>query len=523
MRVIYLITNTGTSTLTGVTLTDPAGVSFSPDIPDLAPGESWTVEGSYVITQADIDAGLISGPAEVSANGAGGAVSDDAMAELRLDRAPSIVLVKTADASGVSTPAEAGQRITYGFTVRNSGNVTLTNVRLTDDMPGLVLDAPVIRSLAPGESSSAWTAVRVITEADFENGDLRNTATGTGEAPGGGVVSDVSGATEGDDSPTVVRITPPTEQELVMTKRANLSTAKAGDVITYTITLRNDASYSATRVRVVDSLPRGLSYQPGSAAVAGTGAEPNVSGRSLSWAGLTVPGNSEIVITLRAAVTSTELGKLVNEAWAEDRDGRRISNKAEATVRIEPEHVFDCSDVFGKVFVDADGDRRQDKGERGVGGVRLRTLDGLIITTDEHGRYSVPCAALPKSVGSNHLVKIDETSLPAGLSLSGDASRTVRVTPGRAAKLNFELSQAREVEMRVSQRALGRPELRAGIAKVMRALDGRPATFKVVWERAPGESGEAVREGLGEVSRLIRAEAGKAGVRATVRTGSVKR
>jgi uncharacterized repeat protein (TIGR01451 family) len=64
--------------------------------------------------------------------------------------APSIALIKTASASG----SNENDTITYAFEVRNTGNVDLTNVRVTDPLTGLVLSGSPIASLdKPGNSN----------------------------------------------------------------------------------------------------------------------------------------------------------------------------------------------------------------------------------------------------------------------------------------------------------------------------------------------------------------------------------
>src|SRR5690606_24541465 len=109
---------------------------------------------TYVLTQDDIDAGGIENQALVEAEyGAEGAtvtdlsgtdLDNDAPTVLPLDRTLALSLVKEADATALSAPPLAGEEIAYSFTVTNTGNVTLTDVTVTDDLPGLDMPTTVI-------------------------------------------------------------------------------------------------------------------------------------------------------------------------------------------------------------------------------------------------------------------------------------------------------------------------------------------------------------------------------------------
>ena len=49
-----------------------------------------------------------------------------------------------------------------------------------------------------------------------------------------------------------------------------------------------------------------------------------------------------------------------------------------------------------------------------------------------------PCAAIPNADrGSNIIVKLDTRTLPAGYKMTTENPRVVRLTPGKAVKMNF--------------------------------------------------------------------------------------
>ncbi len=197
----FTATNTGSVTLTGVTLEDPkpglSGVVSGPwPGPDgvLAPGQSVTATASYVLTQEDVDRGGVSNTATVTGTPPTGAdVSDDDSAEVTLPGGTaSIALTKDA-ALAAGAQDEVGDVVTYSFTATNTGDVTLTGVEIHDPKDGVYDFAygewpGADGVLAPGESVTA-TALYILTEADVAAGEVHNTATATGTPPTGPEVS----------------------------------------------------------------------------------------------------------------------------------------------------------------------------------------------------------------------------------------------------------------------------------------------------------------------------------------------
>ena len=137
----YLVTNTGPVSLTNATVTDPmAGLSAincgsnSNVIPSLAPGASVTCTATYTTTLSDMSAGSITNSGSVVADSAAGEVDATSSVSLPAVQVPALAVDKTASVTGFSA---AGQTITYSYTITNTGNVTLTNVTVTDPMAGL--------------------------------------------------------------------------------------------------------------------------------------------------------------------------------------------------------------------------------------------------------------------------------------------------------------------------------------------------------------------------------------------------
>jgi uncharacterized repeat protein (TIGR01451 family) len=230
-----------------------------------------------------------------------------------------------------------------------------------------------------------------------------------------------------------------TRTPLTVTKTSVKRNASVGDIVPYEITVRNTENVQRAGVTVVDILPPGMKYVMGTASVDGTAAEPVKTDRELTWSGQIIPANGarryNLTLIVGAGVTG---GEKVNTGVAENATGAEISNRGTAVVSITPSAVFDCSELLGKVFEDANRNGYQDENEPGVPGVRLVTVNGQLITTDEFGRYHIACAAVPDArIGSNFVLKVDTRTLPLGWDTTSDNPRSIRLTRGKFGELNF--------------------------------------------------------------------------------------
>ncbi|MFA8444088.1 SdrD B-like domain-containing protein [Yoonia sp.] len=707
----FTVTNTGDLTLTGIEVRD---VMISDDvigtIAVLAPGASDSVTATYPITQDDLDAGEVVNTATAigtdpfgrePTDDSGTEVDNDTDTTTSLTREPAIDLQKTAVISGDQMPTQVGDVITYTFTITNIGNVTLTDVTLTDDLEGLVfLNAPIdpIPSLAPGASdATTYRATYTVDEDDIlvagqvvnqalvsgtppegddvedlsgpeprtdadtivpltrlaaiettktqvltDNGDgvdsvgdlitytitventgnvplfnvgvadtltdliggdldltsepafasasegsdegellvgeiatytatyeieleavnaggVSNTVLGTAEGlagsgpPGDPVpVSDVSddgidtdGDTESD--PTELRLSPfVSATGLSMTKTTPLDLVQRGDVVPYTIVLTNENTFVEGFLDVVDRLPNGMIYIPGSATIDGAPADVTFTAGRVTWSDVTVPALGTVTFTLDARILNgARAGSLVNRVSLIDpTTGDRVISDATATVRIAPEAVFECSDIVGKVFNDVNGNGYQDapdtvgrgmisdqsydggkgklaeiiepRDETGLPGVRLATVDGMVITTDENGLFSVPCAALPATGGENFILKVDERSLPAGYRMTTENPRVTRITPGTMTEMNFGAAVALQVVrvdltaasfVQTSEGTAMSPALSTGLTGVLQEIAGSPSNMVLTFhlpQSADAADVAAARQLLDTVEDKIR-------------------
>ncbi len=296
-----------------------------------------------------------------------------------------------------------------------------------------------------------------------------------------------------------------------ITKTTASINVSRGQLVPYEITVRNDLGVELVDVSIVDRFPAGFRYVEGSARIDGVPVEPTVNGRELAWTGLSVGSSSRLDLHLLLAVGGgVGEGEYVNRARAVNGlTGTPLSREASATVRVVPDPTFDCTDVMGKVFDDANRNGLQDAGERGLQGIRLVTARGLAATTDQHGRYHITCAVTPnEGRGSNFILKLDDRTLPSGYRLSTRQTQVQRATRGKALRLNYAASIHRVVGLDMADAVFEpgstemRPQWKPRIALLIDELKKSPATLRLSYV-ADVEDARLVEERLVAVKKEI--------------------
>ncbi len=302
-----------------------------------------------------------------------------------------------------------------------------------------------------------------------------------------------------------------TAGNLTVEKTASVRVAHRGDAVTYTIVVRNGTLTAVGPIDVVDTLPSTFTYQSNSTTFQGVATVPNVSGRTLTFAGITVPPRSQKTIQLAVLIgVNVTPGDYVNEAVAKNpATGAILSNTAKAPVRIEFEHVFDCGDVIGKVFDDKNSSGYQDKGETGIPGVRLATVNGMLITTDKNGQFHVPCPELPDAkIGSNFLLKLDIRTLPSGYSVTTENPRLVRLTSGMVTKLNFGAAPPKTIRIEIDATVFDgdgalSSDLSRDLEPILERFSGQPVTLHLTYRQAKSEGANATKH-VAKIEAMVR-------------------
>ena len=249
----FVVTNDGNVTMDNIDVTDPKVSDLEcPEAVSLAPGESTTCTATHTVTQADWDAGEFENVAAVTGTPPG---TDTPIPEVPSNpvivegaQDPVLSIVKAADHE--TLPA-VGEDIAYTFVVTNDGNVTMDNVKVLDDnATDMECEGT---TLAPGESTTC-TAIHTVTQADWDAGEVVNTAHTTGTPPGSDkdipLVPSNEVVIPGGHDPALAIVKASEQTEMV--------DAEIGDVIDYTFEVTNTGNVTMDNVVVTDPNAEGI-------------------------------------------------------------------------------------------------------------------------------------------------------------------------------------------------------------------------------------------------------------------------
>lgn len=241
------VENTGNVTLRGLSVSNAAGENQTCDASTLARGEKATCTSQHVLTQADIDAGVVRDSFSATIQDAANAAVTVPAVEVSDTSAPraEATLKVTSDAR---PNLHAGQKIQYSVAVVNSGSSTLTELTL-HDQNGSELVCDVSR-LSPGETASC-TSTHVVTQGDLDAGSISFTASGSAMSAAGQAVELVE-----QKLTTTLDATP--RGAIALTSTAG-TTVKPGEEIHYTTTVRNTGDVTLTDLVLTETKGSGTS------------------------------------------------------------------------------------------------------------------------------------------------------------------------------------------------------------------------------------------------------------------------
>ncbi|HEY4441744.1 MAG TPA: hypothetical protein VGN14_14890 [Candidatus Elarobacter sp.] len=196
---------------------------------------------------------------------------------------------------------------------------------------------------------------------------------------------------------------------VTVSKTVDRDVASGGDRLVYTVAVAASGSSFGT-TKVVDTLPAGVAYAPGTARIDNVPAEPVRAGRVLTWTLADLTQSHAITYAAVVLPNAAEGSTLVNVVSVDalSVSGTHAAASASADTRVVAGALGNRIVLTGRVFVDRRGSGRFREGDTGVGGVRIYLEDGESVTTDRYGRYTFPSVH-----PGQHVLRVDDTTLPA--------------------------------------------------------------------------------------------------------------
>jgi uncharacterized repeat protein (TIGR01451 family) len=234
----FEVTNSGGVDLDGpITINDPLVTADCPATATLVVGDSVTCTATYVVDAGDVAAESVVNTATAAASFESDPIESEESTVTVDIATPAISLTKTADQDVFGS---AGEELTFTLDVENTGNATLTDVVVTDDLTDDVVCDAGLDEMAPGDIVSC-VATYEVTADDVTAGTITNTAT-----------ADAATQSVSDESSATVNIGTP---GITFTKNATtISFTSVGDVVDYTLTAVNTGQVTLTNLSVVDAL-----------------------------------------------------------------------------------------------------------------------------------------------------------------------------------------------------------------------------------------------------------------------------
>jgi uncharacterized repeat protein (TIGR01451 family) len=194
---------------------------------------------------------------------------------------------------------------------------------------------------------------------------------------------------------------------VAVTKTVDRDVASGGDKLVYTVQVGSGGpALGATKV--VDTLPAGVAYAPGTARVDNVPVEPVRAGRTLTWTFASLTSSHTITYACVVMPNATENASLINVVDVDAFAGAtHVGASATAETRVVPGALGNRIVITGRVFADARRTGHFREGDSGLPGVRIYLEDGSSVQTDKYGRFTFPSVH-----PGQHVLRVDPTTLP---------------------------------------------------------------------------------------------------------------
>ena len=327
------VTNNGNVTINDIEVTDELTGNTGDNaftIDRLAVGETKQFTATYTVTEDDILEGTIVNRATaIGKDPRNEEVTGDGEVRVDTEEKDSHLTVSKETTSEPENGEKyaLGETINYLITVTNDGNLTLTNVKVTDELTG---DEWTIDELAPGEEET-FDASYTIKESDLGK-TVVNVATATGTTPDPDIEKpDVTpGETEDpveEEKPALAidkKVVDPKEEYQI------------GEVVTYEITVTNIGNVTQKNILVEDQMKAA-----GQARITNIDGANGISNGKQATLDKLVPG-AKATITVEYTIVYDDHGNTITNAAVVDGEGE---NPVTPDVPVVIEKVYNINVV----------------------------------------------------------------------------------------------------------------------------------------------------------------------------------
>ncbi len=293
-----------------------------------------------------------------------------------------------------------------------------------------------------------------------------------------------------DASATAALVIPQTR--LALSKQVDKDAAAVGELLRYTLSFDNTAAFTLPQLRIVDTLPLGLRYVPGSTLLNGTrllDSEHNqvtTNGRSINFTLQNMPRGAHWTLEYVAKISAgVQVGKAINQAQIIS--GQLSSNIARASVTIKDDLMRDKNILTGRVYIGCPSDKDKNQKREVLKNARIYMETGRSVLSDEQGFWHMQ-GVQPGA----HVLQLDSDSLPAGYQPllcrdntrhAGDAkSKFVDLIAGSLWQVDFYVQQT-DIKPHIKQKADNTLTLNPRKLFDKRYLETASSDFEILWPK----------------------------------------
>lgn len=343
----------------------------------------------------------------------------------------------------LTSPAQAqvGQQVHYTLHYGNAvGAAPIASATLVDTLPAGLTYVSASPAATPAGAVLTW-ALGALAAGDSGTVDLTlvvaNTVRDTLWVRNVATLSGASAVTQFAAAQQIALIGPSTAA-LDLSLTANALEVAMGELIPYTLVVRNSGIVPVSAIKITNTLPPGGVYAKGTAL--GADSVTAAGAQLVLWSAAPLAPGASRTFHYAIALTSAHGTLAENRAIAAGTAGALapVSPEAIAWVQIRRAWPMETRAAIGKVWVDATnhgGLQRSD--DVGLAGIDVWTEDGQVATTDSTGKYS-----FSNLRPGRHVFRIDARSLPAGYHVTDDEVQTVEASGWTTPHVDFRITGA---------------------------------------------------------------------------------